>query len=230
MNAFAFGAILLLLQASPSVAPHEDAKVFEENCGACHSIGGGDGAGPDLIRVKSWPADDVRKAVIRMQENSGPLTGDQIDELVEFLRKDDGAQMAEVEIAPEQKAASAAIGKKLFYGETPLANRGTPCFGCHAVAGRGGNLAIDLTNVHARRGEAALVAATEKPAFPLMKGAYVRQPLTKQEAWHLAAFFKESAKAQPAKDPAGAVHGAGAGVAFIVLAGVALIFRPRRGR
>ena len=226
MNAFAFGVILLLLSG-----PQPDgARVFEENCSACHSIGGGDLAGPDLIRVKAWPADDIRKGVVRMQENSGPLTADQIEALVEFLHKDSGAQIAVVDVPPEQKAASAAIGRQLFFGEVPFANRGTPCFGCHSVAGRGGNLAIDLTNVYARRGETALVSASEKPAFPLMKGAYARQPLTKQEAWHLAAFLKESAKARAAKEPTGAVHGAGAGVAVLVLAGVAVIFRTRRGR
>lgn len=239
MKPLALAAVVLTGLICVSVRADEGAKLFADTCAGCHSIGGGDGAGPDLIRAAKLPVQDLRKAVTRMQDNVGPLKPEQIEELVEFLKKPDAQkQLAAltapppvVQLTPEQKAASADVGRKLFFGGQPFANGGAPCFGCHSVAGRGGNLAIDLTAVYARRGEAALVATEEQPAFPLMKAAYAAHAVTPQEAWHLAAFFKQAANTPPAlMDRPGVVHGAAAGVAAVVLAGIAVLVRPRRRR
>ncbi len=221
-------AIVVAGLTTSSVPERDAAKLFADSCSACHTIGGGDLAGPDLVRVKRWPAEDVRKAVMRMQENVGTLQPDQVDALVTFLRKADAEPP--VELTPEQKGASPVIGRRLFFGEQPLAFRGAPCFGCHAVAGSGGNLAIDLTTAYVRRGEVALVSSVERPGFPLMKAAYAGHPVTRQEAWHLTAFLKESAKAPPVRARAEGVHPTAAGIALVVLAGVAVIFRPRKRR
>lgn len=227
MHGFALAAVVVAGLTTGSIPENEAAKLFADTCSACHTIGGGDLAGPDLVRVKRWPAEDVRKAVLRMQENVGELKPDQIEALVGFLR---GNVPSVVELTPEQKGASAAIGRRLFFGEQPLANGGTPCFGCHAVGGTGGNLAIDLTTVFARRGEIALVSSVEKPGFPLMKAAYAGHALTPQEAWHLTAFFKESAKVPPVKVQREGVHAAAGAIALVVLGGVAVVFRPRKRR
>ncbi len=223
MYAFVLAAIL-----AAGVAPPDGAKLFNDNCTACHTIGGGDGAGPDLIHAAAMPRDGIRKAVTRMQDNVGPLQPDQIDALVAFLQSK--APAPAVAMSPEQKAAKAAIGRQLFFGERRLANGGTPCFACHAVAGRGGNLAVDLTGVYARRGEAALISTEEQPAVPLMKAAYAAHALTPQEAWHLAAFFKDAPNEKPAIDRTVLVHGSAAGIAAVVLAAIAVVIRPRRRR
>ena len=237
-------AVLVTLPfvARGAVAPASatGAKLFLEVCAGCHSIGGGDQAGPDLIAAARLPRENLRTTVKRMEENAGPLKPEQIEALVDLLKDPDvkvriaAASAPAIEMSPERKAASASTGRRLFFGEAPLANRGSPCFACHSVAGRGGNLAVDLTGVHARRGEAALLSTTEKPAFPLMKAAYAGRPVTSQEAYHLAAFFEESAAkipagATPPAERTGALHGAATGLAVVVLAAVALVSRSRRG-
>jgi mono/diheme cytochrome c family protein len=235
MNRMAITVMVFAVLIAHSARGADGAKVFVDTCSGCHTIGGGDLAGPDLIRATRWPREDLRKAILRMQDNVGPLQPQQIDQLLAFLTEPDvrahfaAAIAPPPEMTPEQKAASATAGRRLFYGEAPLANRGSPCFACHAVGGRGGNLAVDLTGVYARRGETAVVSAAERPGFPLMKAAYAGHPVTTQEAWHLAAFFKDAANAPQVTERTDAVHGGAAGVALVVLAGVFVVFRSRHG-
>lgn len=235
---YALGAVMvgfLLAQASQA-GPEPGARLFLDLCSACHSIGGGVLAGPDLITVSHRSQADLRKALKRMEDNVGPLRPEQVDSLIGLLQSANAKeQIAEaanppaVAIPPEQKAASSATGRRLFFGEQSLANRGVPCFACHAVSGRGGNLAVDLTEVHSRRSEFVLLSTAEQPPFSLMKAAYGGHPLTRQEAWHLLAFFAETAKGgPPAAERTGALHGIAAGLTLCALAGVAAVFRSRR--
>lgn len=230
MKPLAITAILVAAFAAQRANGADAAKLFNDSCTACHTIGGGDGAGPDLIRAAKLPRDDIRKAVVRMQDNVGPLKPDQIDALADFLRSKAPATVASVAIPPEQKAASAAVGRQLFYGGKPFANGGTPCFACHTVGGRGGNLAVDLTAAYQRRGEAALVATAQQPGIPLMKAAYAKHAITAQEAWHLAAFFRDAEKTEGPKERPGVLHATAFGVALAVLATMGAAFRPRRRR
>ena len=218
--------------ATTAASTQTAAKLFNDSCTACHSIGGGDLAGPDLIKAAHMPRGDVEKAVRRMQDNAGPLTSEQIASLVDFLQSSNAKQLLAdatnpapvVEIPPEQKAASADTGRRLFYGEQHLENGGVPCFSCHAVSGRGGNLAADLTTIHARRSNDALLAVAQQPAFPFMKAAYRGHAVTKQEAYHLLAFFQQPAAPQRA----GGVGPIAGGVTLVVFGGVAVVFRSRR--
>lgn len=235
MKAVAITAIAVAFLIVQPARAANGAKFFADSCAACHSIGGGDLVGPDLIRVAQRPRADVQKAVKRMEANVGPLAPEQIDALVDFLKAPDAkAQLAAatvppVEMSPEETAASATTGRALFFGEQPLANRGTPCFACHSVAGRGGSLAADLTAVHSRRDTAALVKTANEPAIPLMKAAYRGHAVTRQEAFHLAAFFKEvPAGTPPAKERTAPLYGMAGGAAAAVLACVAVVFRSRR--
>ena len=229
-------AIAILFVAAPSPGQTGAAKLFNDSCSACHTVGGGELAGPDLVAVAHWPPAKLRDTVKRMQDNAGALTAQQIDGLVTLLQSPDvKAQLAggaepvpAIEISPEEKAASAATGQRLFYGEQPFANHGTPCFACHTVSGRGGNLAVDLSSVHAKRGDAAVLLAAQQPPFPLMKAAYSNHAITKQEAYHLLAFLKQPPPPELAVDRAGVVHATAGGLAAAVLAGVGLAFRSRR--
>ncbi|HSP15353.1 MAG TPA: cytochrome c [Thermoanaerobaculia bacterium] len=241
MNRIGITAAMVFAVLSARSAPAADgAKLFVDLCTACHSIGGGDLAGPDLIHATRWSREDIRKAILRMQDNVGPLQPDQIDALIVFLTEPDvkahfaRATAPPPELSPEEKAASAVVGRKLFFGDQRLANGGSPCFACHTVAGRGGNLAVDLTGVNTRRGPTAIVATSERPGFPLMKAAYAGRTVTRQEAFHLAAFFNEAEAGAPKQGPPraermGAVQGMAGGIAVVVMGAVALIFRSRRG-
>jgi mono/diheme cytochrome c family protein len=208
------------------------AKIFNDLCTACHTVGGGATVGPDLAGVAAKPRADIETAVKRMQDNVGPLKPEQIDALVALLRSADAkTQIAEasnppaaVEVSKEERAASATIGRMLFFGEAPLTNRGVPCAGCHTFGARGGTLAADLTSAQQRRGDAAVLSAAVQPPFPLMKAAYGAHPVTKQEAYHLLAFLQRP----PAPDHPDRVRGMAGGITILVLGGVALIFRSRR--
>lgn len=229
-------AVVVLLLAIPSFAQNADrgARLFVEKCTACHSVGGGDLAGPDLVRAALLPPDDARAAVQRMEANVGPLSGDDVEALAVFLRSPRIHELIAIAQAPQQEVerGSAATGRRLFYGVAHFRNGGSPCFACHTVGSRGGNLAVDLTLAHTRMSRAAIVSATAQPAFPLMKAAYANHAVTEQESFDLAAFLKEAgAAARPGAQPperAGVVHGAAAGAVLIVLAGVGLVLRRRR--
>ena len=234
--------IVLLATSFPGTAqpaPEPIVQTYLELCSVCHTIGEGPGAGPDLLPATQWPRADLRAVVERMQDNTGPLTDEQMDGLVDLL-KDPAVKGRIAGVGEQQMAEKAAslnpafpqTGRQLFFGEKTFAKGGTPCFACHAAGGRGGNLAADLTSVHARMGEVALVSAIEKPGFPLMKTAYRNRPVNSQEALDLAAFLAESAgnaaPGSPVAEGAGPLHGAAAGVALAVLAAVGLVFRSRR--
>ncbi|MGZ4779407.1 MAG: hypothetical protein ACXV5L_09430 [Thermoanaerobaculia bacterium] len=237
-------AVVILLLAIPGVAQKSgaagnSAQLFAETCSLCHSVGGGDLAGPDLIKAARLTPVDVRAALHRMEENVGPLPASEVEALVAFLEDPQIKQLAAAAQNPPVPAVveqvergSAKMGQHLFYGDVRLANGGAPCFACHTVGGRGGNLAVDLTLAHTRLNRAAIVSATAQPAYPLMRAAYAKHAVTEQESFDLAAFLKVAgAAARPGPQPrerAGLVHGAAAGGIVVVLAGVALILRSRR--
>lgn len=211
-------ASLLLLLAAASPAATGPA-LFEERCAPCHTIGGGDQAGPDLAGAKRFPREQLRAAVKRMEINVGPLTTADVDALVGFLANAAPQRVAAAK--PEPPRGDPANGRRLFFGAKPFANGGTPCFACHAVGGDGGNLAAALTGAKAN-----VVAVATQPAFPLMKAAYARHAVTDAEALDVAAFVAE-AKGGGRERP-GVVHGMAAGIAVLAFAAVGLIVKRRR--
>lgn len=226
-------ALFALLIAPPSFAAVDGVKTFNDLCSACHSIGGGALAGPDLATVSGKSHDELQKALKRMEDNVGPLKPEQVEALIALLKSPNakeqiaGTAAPAIEVSPEQKAANAATGRALFYGGQRLANGGTPCFACHAVGGRGGSLAVDLTDIHSKRSEPVLLSTAEQPPFPMMKATYGNRPLTAQEAWHLVAFL-QSSTGGPQPESTKTRDGIAAGITLVVLGGVALTMRSRR--
>jgi mono/diheme cytochrome c family protein len=243
-----FAAVLLGAGAarsqepSPPPAPDAAADSYLSRCAGCHTIGEGYLSGPDLAPSTGWPAEDLAKAVERMEKNVGPMTGEEVAALVELLRDEtvkarlSAARERQVaEMAATLEPASPAAGEALFHGGRPLRNAGLACSACHLAGSRGGNLAVDLTGAAARLGEPALVSAAENPGFPLMRAAYARHPVTRQEALHLAAYLQEldgeagdgRAGAAAARRPAVRLGLWGSAGAALFLAAMVLFYRDR---
>jgi ubiquinol-cytochrome c reductase cytochrome c subunit len=237
MRSVLLAVALAFALASRSVAAetHPGAAVYLELCSACHTIGEGDGAGPDLLPATKKAPQELRAAIVRMETNVGPMRPEQIDSLVDLLKTPNVQQIltgGAAPAAPNEKplpAGSALEGRRLFFGEARLQNGGSPCFACHSVGGRGGNLAADLTSVRTRIGSTGLTTLAERPTFPMMKAAYATHPVTQQEAIHLAAFFTApTATNGPAPGGQSVLHSAAAGAVVAFLGAVALLFRARR--
>jgi mono/diheme cytochrome c family protein len=239
-HSFSVLAVLLSLLGLPALGADEPAvALFNELCAACHTVGGGDGAGPDLLPSTGLPRPVVRLSVERMQDNTGPMTAEQIDALTDLLldpavkTKLAGEAEPAAEAEPEVPPGSPEIGLRLFFGQERFANRGSACFACHSVAGRGGNLAADLSLIGSRMTDRVLATTMEKPAYPLMKVEYGKHPLTADEARHVAAFLTQSAAATAAQlgptDRPAVLYGTAAGFALLLFGGAAFVSRARRG-
>jgi mono/diheme cytochrome c family protein len=231
--------------AAPTPAPAQGdpiAVVYLKLCAGCHTIGGGPLSGPDLLPSTRWPREDLRVAVKRMEVNVGPMTDEEVDGLTDLLKAPDVQQRLDaareqriVEMAATLEPGAPAVGQRLFFGERRFLNGGMGCFACHAVAGRGGNMAVDLTTAHQRLGQQSVISATEQPAFPMMKAAYGTKPVTPQEAAHIAAYLEQAfgelrpgSPPPPPNEGVGLVHAGAGGLFIVIIAGVALLARTRR--
>jgi len=221
-------ALACVLVSGPAAAQSGDltARFFFDNCASCHTVGHGDLEGPDLASTARWDPQQLHEAIERMQENVGKLDDAQVNGLVALLRDpavqrrlDDSAAMARAELAAGLQPADAARGRELFYGEAALATGGIACFACHAVSGRGGSLAADLTPASMRLGLPSLLSAIGKPSFPLMRSVYADHAVSAQEAMDLAAFLEQAGRAAP---PATAAAGEGESARFLLAVAASL--------
>ncbi len=213
----------------------EGAALFAQKCAGCHTIGRGALVGPDLAKVSSWSAADAESAVKRMQKMAGPLTENEIDNLVGLLKDTKGGDrlkaQSEAAATPEVtggEAGSAQTGRRLFDGRQSFANGGMACIACHTVGGSGSSMGPDLSGVAAKMGETSLLSACEQTAFKVMKAAYAQHPVTKQEALHLVKYFV-SLKDNPetAATPPVTIYGV-AGATLLMLV-IAWGYRDRNG-
>jgi mono/diheme cytochrome c family protein len=172
------------------------ASKFMLSCAGCHSLSGVKLNGPALNNVLTWPPDQLKAAIKRMEKNVGPLSDAHIEALAQFLKDPTANDILKVEqekiakmYAAKLDPPSAAIGRALFFGTKPLKNGGLGCATCHNVKGSGGKLGPDLSKVYSKMGETPLISAIEKASFKVMEPSYRRHPITKQEAIHLARYF-----------------------------------------
>lgn len=197
-------ALTLALGKAQSAAaqdPSNGAALFAEKCTACHSIGKGALAGPDLAKVQEWTDADLSGAVSRMQNMVGPLDDVQIKDLVAFLKTPAAAKSLEKKqeeakaiaaVEQDKEPASATMGHDLFFGTKRFANGGMSCVSCHSSGASGGNLGPDLTALADRMSETAIISACENASFKVMKAAYADHKVTHQEARDLAKYFEQS--------------------------------------
>lgn len=225
-------------EAEPAPEPEPDlaADFYLSRCAGCHTIGEGALTGPDLLPSTQWPAEDLAKAVERMEKNAGPMSDEEVRMLVELLQ--DQAVKQRLSAAREKQVAemaatleppSPARGRELFHGAEGFRNRGVACAACHRAGGAGGTLSVDLTDAGERLGEQAVQSAAENPGFPLMKAAYGNRPVTRQEAVHVTAYLMElseedEAAAEPTPAPVGWW---GAAVAGLFLLAMVVLYRGR---
>lgn len=216
------GLLLVPVQAARATPPGQTAEegeaLFQKYCTGCHTIGGGDLAGPDLLGVadkrdpdwlEHWLAGpDVMIAqgdpialellaqyngVVMPNQN---LSLTEIDALLVYL----GVAVA-AHPAPQSEQAAVVgrpqEGKALFTGTQELVAGGPACIACHDTrdlgAPGGGILGPDLTQVVQRYGgEAGLRGTLNTIAFPSMVPIYQNRPLSPQEQADLAAYFAQT--------------------------------------
>lgn len=231
----------------------DGASLFQETCSACHTIGGGDGLGPDLRgvtvrREADWlsrwilnPAavlsdgDPIATELLQKFNNlpmpTLGLSEVEIASVIAFLTEQDGGGAAPVTPQPILAApgeSSAAAGKNLFTGATRLSNGGPSCRACHSSAGigglGGGNLGPDLTGAYAKLGDAMILWPETTPP---MQPIYSSKPLTDQEKANLLAFFSSTDVTSRSTEVIGALIGL-AVVGVVVLGILAQLIWRRR--
>jgi mono/diheme cytochrome c family protein len=206
-------------EALPQNGPAGDGEaLFQSICVACHTVGGGDGVGPDLQGVTNrreadwltrWLADppamldagDPIATELLAEFNNVPmpnlnLSEAQISSLIAFFEARDGGTASQ-QTAPATTAGSgegdAAAGKNLFTGVTRLSNGGPSCRACHSSGGigglGGGKLGPDLTGAYAKLGDAMILwPETSQTMQPIFSS----KPLTPDEKVDLLAFFSST--------------------------------------
>jgi cytochrome c553 len=216
-------------QVAAVEAPQRDlaAARFLMMCAGCHSVTGAKLSGPELTPATTWPEDQLKSAIKKMEPRVGPLSEDVLVALTALLKaadlrerlKVEGERMAAMFMA-KMEPGDAAKGRALFFGELPLRNGGLACAACHVAEGRGGNLGPALNGIYQKAGgEMPLLSAIEQSKYKIMEPHYTRHPVTKQEALHLTKYL---ARLDPhdTRIPAPLFASIGAGGAVVLLAGL----------
>jgi len=193
--------------------PSQDgAAVFQAQCAACHTIGGGDGIGPDLAGVTtrrdrdwlvSWIADPIAVVAAgdpiatellskfnNLQMPNLGLAPADVEGLVAYLEEQDGGGSSAPPPVSQPGDGSADAGRSLFTGANTLDNGGPSCRACHSIAGigalGGGKLGPDLTTAYQRLGDGMIAM----PQTGTMQPIFSEKTLTEDEQANLLAFFR----------------------------------------
>lgn len=252
-------ALLLLfptaLPAQQGDAAGQGRTIFQARCSSCHTVGGGDLAGPDLKGITArrdprWLERFIRQPDVMIRDKD-PIALDLLKKysglsmpnlgisqndaglLLAYLGAGAG-QKAETAPAAPLPAGNAAAGAALFDGTKSFQSGGVQCIACHSLAAiappGGGSLGPDLTGAFRKYGGAqGLASVLAGMPFPTMAPVYRNHALTSQEQADLAAYLGAPAAGLPASNT---IFVASLGV--WVLAGLYLIlhsiWRGRLGR
>ena len=164
------GAIVAAAAAKPARAGAQNTsdvdggrRLFQGMCVECHGAGATGGEAPSLNRPRLSHAPDD-KALASVIANGIPntamprirrFTESELKQLVAYVRSV-GA------LAQERVPGDAKKGAALY--------KNLACSSCHIVAGEGGTLGPDLTEIGAMRGAAYLREAVVDPGSALPKG------------------------------------------------------------
>jgi len=211
-------AELAALGPLPGTAAAGGRQLFQSACASCHTIGGGDGVGPDLKGVvskrdRSWlkrwllepdrmlrEKDPIASELLARFKNvpmpNLGLTDPQAESLLAFLSTEAAGPTAVASEAPPAglPPGDAVRGKALFTGQRRFRNGGPPCMGCHGIAGigalGGGALGPDLTLTVKKFGRQGMPAVLASLPFPTMQPVFAGRPLTVEEQADLLAFLE----------------------------------------
>jgi cytochrome c2 len=206
--------ILTIVDCSSRVSAQQTSVVDKQaeyyfyTCAGCHTVGGGNLTGPDLMTSTQWNKEDLKSAIKKMEKNVGPMSAEDVEQMVEFLKdlsvQDRIAKQRE-QIESTMRAnmppASFEMGERLFRGEKRLVNGGSACMSCHQFVNHGGTLGIDLTRVKDRISGVALQSGIQNASYKIMRAIYAKHPITQEEALHLAEYLSHPEKVQTRPGP-----------------------------
>ncbi|MCZ6702499.1 MAG: cytochrome c [Ignavibacteria bacterium] len=135
------------------------------------------------------------------------LTDDQIKDVMRYIKKQSSGSGQTTALTEDIKSSTGmtidearenevSAGRNLFLGKIRLTNGGPACMSCHNVTGEnlvaGGLLAMDLTNTYSKLNAPGIYSIMFSSPFPIMSAAYNNNNITKDEAFYLIAFLKQS--------------------------------------
>jgi cytochrome c2 len=222
--------LLLLVGIGSGVAEAQDrVDDFRLNCLSCHTIGGGRLVGPDLLGVterkdRAWLArfivdpqsvlDSGDAYALKLKDESRGvvmtavpgMTMERAMNLLDLIEAEgalEKSQFSGIQISDRPfTSEDVDVGRAIFLGTQPLANRGPSCVSCHSVNGigvlAGGKLGPDLNAVFERlNGRKGLATWLSAPATLTMQSVYKEHPLDEDEVLPLVAYFADKAVAPP---------------------------------
>jgi putative heme-binding domain-containing protein len=160
-----------MYDALPPATPadiHQGQILFKGQCAVCHGQDGRGDRGPNLVRQKlSYAVDDkmlyrtIRRGIMGTEMPGFGMMSDREIWQVAWYVKKLGEQ------PPEKIPGDAARGGQVYTK--------AGCGGCHMIAGAGGRLGPDLTDIGNKRSAAHLMESVVNPAKDIGEGfAYLR--------------------------------------------------------
>lgn len=139
-------------------------RLFQQACSACHGQNGGGGHGPSLVSARRVRAlndeqlvEAIQKGVPGTDMPPSVLPEPQLKEIAAFVRS---LSAPAIEAPPP---GDPSAGRAIFFGKGGCAN-------CHAIHGRGGILAPDLTDIGATRTLSQLEESLLQPNKRIVEG------------------------------------------------------------
>ena len=208
---------------------------FLTTCAGCHSLTGAKLTGPELTPASAWPIDQLKAGIKKMEAKVGPLSDDVVTDLAVFLKEPDVRDRLKVEgeriaalFMAKMEPADPGLGRRLFFGQTSLRNGGLACAACHVAEGQGGNLAVPLNGIFQKTGgELPLISAIEQAKFKIMEPHFLRHPVTRQEAMHLAKYLA-TLDPNDTRLPRPMFASIGAAAAALLLVGMVAMLKTQR--
>lgn len=230
-------------------------SIFASNCTACHTIGGGNLAGPDLKGVteqqsQQWlvsfisnpdqvitARDATANALLRkynyiVMPNMG-LTTNQVLAVIGYIQKESSLTERPTPVTTPGISllqGNPANGKAIFLGTVHLQNGAPFCIGCHVINDTGilggGTLGPNLTNAYSTYGDAGLEGILSNLPFLTMRPIYANNTLTEQEKADLRAFMK-SVDGSPQVNKEPLIIGISLVGTLIIMVGFAIVWRNR---
>ncbi len=194
-------------------------SIFASNCSACHTIGGGNLAGPDLKgateqQSQQWLLDFIsnpdgvitagdptannllREFNYVVMPNMG-LTTDQILAVIGYIQAESALTVRPTPATTPGGTlpqGDAQVGRAIFLGFVHLKNGAPFCIGCHNIDNTGilggGTLGPNLTGAYSTYGDAGLEGILSNLPFLTMRPVYANNTFTEQEKADLRAFMK----------------------------------------